>query len=372
MTNALKNKPLTSLIIPFYNSRLDYFQEAIESVLAQTYKEWEVIVVNDGSSLANKDLLVNYVSNLNDKRFLVIHLNKNYGPSTARNTGIKNSKGEIIVLLDSDDILLPWYCDEIINKFQEDQKLDVIISDCIFFYDYLKIIKKIYIPKSFDKLLSNIHNPEEVLEKIKTRDQLMVPTFSFKKHVFNEIAYDPEIFFDEDLDLFFQIVDMKKYKVGTLFKPSYLYRSNLSKNRLSCQSKRVFKDIEKIKEKYNNTSSKSIRDYINHTSENNNTWKFSGLIQDFQNNGSLLGFFKKTFSIFSKGNERISCLKTLLHKVILHELVANRLGLSINHSKVLLRKGDNKKLIEVFKKYLNLNTDLQSKYYARKIFQKIF
>ncbi len=93
----IENNPLTSVIIPVYNCDR-YLPEAIESVLNQTYQQFEIIVVDDGST----DKTAQIATIFSDKIRYVYQ--ENSGPSTARNTGIKIAKGEIITFLDADDL----------------------------------------------------------------------------------------------------------------------------------------------------------------------------------------------------------------------------------------------------------------------------
>ena len=88
--------PLVSVIIPTYN-RCAILERAIESVLGQTFTDYELIVVDDGSTDETADLLDRYRN-----RVKVIR-QENRGVSAARNTGIRASKGELVALLDSDD-----------------------------------------------------------------------------------------------------------------------------------------------------------------------------------------------------------------------------------------------------------------------------
>ena len=91
---------LVSVIIPTYN-RAAWLKEAIESVLSQTYKQFELIVVDDGSTDPTGELLLQYGTKLS-----VLHTGHG-GPSAARNCGIAAARGEYIAFLDSDDVWLP-------------------------------------------------------------------------------------------------------------------------------------------------------------------------------------------------------------------------------------------------------------------------
>ena len=98
-----KTNPLVSVILPFYN-RISTTINAIKSVLNQTYKNIELLLINDGSTIPI-DEIKKIIKN--DKRIKLLEINKNSGVSSARNLGIKNSHGEYIAFLDSDDIFLP-------------------------------------------------------------------------------------------------------------------------------------------------------------------------------------------------------------------------------------------------------------------------
>ena len=90
-----------SVVIPVFN-RTDTLRSAIESVFLQTFKDWEIIVVDDCSDLSVAECLAPYMG-----RISYIRHSKNLGVSAARNTGIKAANGEYVAFLDSDDIWLP-------------------------------------------------------------------------------------------------------------------------------------------------------------------------------------------------------------------------------------------------------------------------
>lgn len=94
-----------SVIVPVYNVE-KYLNECIDSILAQTFTDFELILVNDGSSDRSGEICDEYA--IKDKRIKVIH-QQNGGVSVARNTGLNEAKGTYISFVDSDDVVLPNY-----------------------------------------------------------------------------------------------------------------------------------------------------------------------------------------------------------------------------------------------------------------------
>lgn len=90
-----------TIIIPAYNVER-WILECLESVKSQTYKNFECIIVDDGSSDNSKEIISNYIEN--DDRFILIAQN-NQGSSSARNKGIESAIGDYIIFLDGDDRL---------------------------------------------------------------------------------------------------------------------------------------------------------------------------------------------------------------------------------------------------------------------------
>ncbi len=100
-------KGLVSVTIPFYNAER-FLAETIETVLAQTYSAWELLLVDDGSNDGSTDIAKSYAARYPDKVFYLEHArHRNLGVNAARNLGARSSRGEFLAFLDSDDIWLP-------------------------------------------------------------------------------------------------------------------------------------------------------------------------------------------------------------------------------------------------------------------------
>jgi glycosyltransferase involved in cell wall biosynthesis len=103
----MNNKPLISCIVIFLNTE-KFIEEAIESIFAQTYENWELLLVDDGSTDGSCAIALRYAQQYPDKvRYLEHEGHQNCGMSAARNLGIRNAKGEYVAFLDSDDVWLP-------------------------------------------------------------------------------------------------------------------------------------------------------------------------------------------------------------------------------------------------------------------------
>ena len=104
----MNNIPLVSVIMIFLNPDKTFFEEAIQSVFAQTYDNWELLLVDDGSNYCSTEIALRYTErNWGKVQYLEHQGHQNRGMSASRNLGISHAKGDYVALLDSDDIWLP-------------------------------------------------------------------------------------------------------------------------------------------------------------------------------------------------------------------------------------------------------------------------
>jgi len=116
--------PKVSVVTAVYNGAR-YIQDAVESVLSQTYKDWEMIVVDDGST----DDTYQKVKAIGDGRIRVIRLDENSGrPAVPRNIGIKAARGEFIAFLDYDDLWLPEKLARQVERMQAESDAFLVYS----------------------------------------------------------------------------------------------------------------------------------------------------------------------------------------------------------------------------------------------------
>lgn len=109
------DKPMISVVIPTYN-RASLLKRAINSVLSQTFQNFELIIVDDGSTDNTKELVNAFIQK--DSRIKYIWRENSGGPSKPRNLGIRNSRGKYISVLDSDDEILPEKLEKQVKKFE--------------------------------------------------------------------------------------------------------------------------------------------------------------------------------------------------------------------------------------------------------------
>lgn len=125
--NLISNSPKVSVIIPTHN-RAHLIGRSIQSVLNQTYQDFEIIVVDDGSTDNTREVIKEFQRK--DKRINYTKHDKNKGGSAARNTGIKASRGEYIAFQDSDDEWLPEKLEKQIEVFKkEPAEVGIVYSD---------------------------------------------------------------------------------------------------------------------------------------------------------------------------------------------------------------------------------------------------
>lgn len=125
----MKFNPLVSVIVPCYNYGR-FLVEALDSVLLQTYCNWECIIVNDGSTDNSEKIGLEY-QNL-DSRFIYI-FQKNGGHHSARNTALKASKGKYIQFLDADDMIENQKLHLQVSLMEENHHIDLVYSDVLAF-----------------------------------------------------------------------------------------------------------------------------------------------------------------------------------------------------------------------------------------------
>lgn len=205
---------LISIIVPVYGVE-KYLRQCVDSVLAQTYSNWELILVDDGSPDTCPQICDEYSAA--DPRIRVIH-QSNGGLSVARNTGIASSQGKYITFIDSDDKIAPSYL-EVLLHIITDYCVDVA---CVAF-----TVKDDFSNSNFDVKASQYNGIEFSKDLLYQKSLLCTHSACAKLYRSNLIDSDfftPDIGY-EDLDAFYRIFP-KVGKIAYLPIELYYYRPN--------------------------------------------------------------------------------------------------------------------------------------------------
>lgn len=179
--------PLFSIILPTYNRRT-LLSRAVESVLLQDYSNWELIIVDDGSTDDTKE----YVETIKHSGIRYLY-QPNKGRSAARNFGIKKSKGAYICFLDSDDELLKNYISNFHNIIKNGQSTNVILSGVRLVDNNLTI-----------KIIPHSEPQRLIIQCLEGCFNLM--PFCFHSSLMINHQFDEMLYYGEDFNLFLPIV----------------------------------------------------------------------------------------------------------------------------------------------------------------------
>lgn len=228
-----------SIITPLYNSG-KYIEDTIKSVQSQTYKEWEMIIVDDCSTDRGVEIVEKYTQN--DSRIRIYKLKKNSGAGICRNTAIKKACGKYIAFLDSDDLWLPEKLEKQI-KFMEKNNYNFTFTKYRYMEEEGKVLDKyVNVPVKLKYKTNLIYNPIGCLTVIYNSKRLGK-------------MFMPDITRGQDYSLWLKILKIEKYAYG-LNETLSIYRlrsGSLSKNKF-----KKFKNMIEIynrEEKFNKVES---------------------------------------------------------------------------------------------------------------------
>ncbi|MBD2519714.1 glycosyltransferase [Nostoc sp. FACHB-973] len=127
---------LVSIITPFFNTE-NFLQEAIESVISQTYENWELLLVDDGSTDNSLTVAQEYAAKYPQKiRYLEHDNHQNRGKSTSRNLGITNAKGKYIAFIDADDVFLPHKLEKQLAILESHPEAAMVYGNTLYWYSW--------------------------------------------------------------------------------------------------------------------------------------------------------------------------------------------------------------------------------------------
>lgn len=236
MSNNLLNRSqkLVSIIIPTFN-RAHLIGETLDSVLAQTYQNWECIIVDDGSTDSTVEIINEYVKK--DSRFQLHYrpIDRIPGGNAARNYGFELSKGDFINWFDDDDIMIGNFISEKLELFSEE--IDLVICSGTYVDQNLNALKNI------DLEIKSSLFKDYLLWKFQIITGCVLIRKSFLK---DKVLFNDKILRGQETELFSRLFfNLNSDKYVVLNKPLFLYRQHL--NTKSHQNLEYVKSFEKSK-----------------------------------------------------------------------------------------------------------------------------
>ncbi|MGP9838438.1 glycosyltransferase family 2 protein [Arthrobacter sp. 179] len=234
--------PYLSIIIPVYNVRA-FLRECMDSVLGQTFVDFEVIAINDDSPDGSGEVLDEYQAI--DPRVNVLHMNQNIGLGPARNEGIQHAVGRYLLFVDSDDTLVPGALEAIANRLKKTHEPDVLV------YDYAReywngSIRRNALSRMLDE------GDSGCVDFIQRRNLLKVLNVAWNKAYSREFILQHGFAFPtgyyEDIPWTFPIL-ITAPRIAVLDMVCYRYRQRRSGNILGTPSARhleVFEQYERL------------------------------------------------------------------------------------------------------------------------------
>lgn len=214
---------LISIVIPIYNAE-KYLEECLNSIKNQTYKNFEVIMVNDGSKDDSETICMNFLRS--DSRFRYLK-KENGGVSSARNVGLDNVEGDYITFIDADDWVDENYLDLLITTVKKNHS-DIVVSS----YKQFNNIDIFYLRAYSlqEKYLLNFERMNRddfltIFPKLMSTNVCFNNAVAklFRKELVNDLRFDTSIKYGEDLDFYFRLY-LTVDSISYVDEPTYVYR----------------------------------------------------------------------------------------------------------------------------------------------------
>ena len=237
MSSGIKMKnPKVTVLMSVYNGE-KYLREAVDSILGQTFKDFEFLIVNDGSTDKSGEILESY----NDPRIEIINNNKNIGISKSRNKGLRIARGKYIAVMDADDISLPRRLEKEVEFLEQNRNMGLVGTDYLIINEKGKVIHAVRC----------INGYRELKIKLLEGNQFAHGSIMFKKECTKKVGfYREEFMLALDYDLILRISE--KFEVSNI--PEFLYKwriniESVSVKKKALQDKYALMAIEFAKER---------------------------------------------------------------------------------------------------------------------------
>lgn len=215
-------QPLFSIVIPLYNKQ-DFILETLKSIKQQSVNDFEIIIVNDGSTDNSLNIATSFLEECSIRKTIINQENK--GLSEARNTGIRKSNGKIITLLDADDIWLPDFLQTIRNLYESFPEIDFYGTD---YFEYSTNGKCTSTKKNIPETLINTSFVvSDFFSKSIPQNILCQSCIAFKKSAFKtQFEFKSTLTYSEDIDFYINVFSSNQ--LAYHYKPLSKIRVNLS------------------------------------------------------------------------------------------------------------------------------------------------
>lgn len=197
-----------SIIIPVYNSS-KYLKKCLDSVFNQTYKNIEVVIINDGSTDDSEKIIKDYMKKYKNIKYFY---QKNKGQSVARNEGLKKSSGDFIMFVDSDDFIDTNMIEKLIDPMIKDEKIDLTFCNYYLYKNNKTTNVKIINNKNNDLIKELLISPPGPCVKL------------FKRKIINDFKFPQNIIYEDLAAIPLLIMNAKN--VSYIDEYLYYYRQN--------------------------------------------------------------------------------------------------------------------------------------------------
>lgn len=230
-----------SVIMPVYNG-MPYLKDAVKSIISQTYRNWEMIIIND----ASLDKSAFFLKSINDKRVVVLTNTKNLGIAKSLNIGLSKAKGRYIARMDADDISMPQRLEKQIRFLMKNRSVDLCGTFATLIDKNGKKIGKLHYPQM----------PAEIKKKLVLYNPILHPSLMAREAMFKKLkGYDEEFDGAEDYELLMR--GSKFFNYANISEELLILRLSSSRRSVSAMHKMDKLDL-KIKYKSLKENSPSL------------------------------------------------------------------------------------------------------------------
>ena len=219
----MNNRPTISIIVPVFNTK-KYLAQCVDSILNNTFKDFECILIDDGSTDGSSELCDEYKAK--DSRVIVVH-KKNAGGSAARNDGLRIASGNYITFIDSDDYVSDNYFQSLIDNVTSNKTDAVMAKEIGVYFDSAGSISK-----TVDFTKENIREyvcEDSYIRFCKSKGFCDLATKLFKRELISNIWLDENLGWGEDFVFMYEMCCSHPHYLSTEMSALYFYRHQIDK-----------------------------------------------------------------------------------------------------------------------------------------------